>query len=65
MRRSAKRPATVGSKYLANALNELVPGSRGRVLKNRLGISSVRQLHQAKLTVYMKAEAWMIERFRK
>jgi cell filamentation protein len=65
MKRDAKRATTVRSKYLANALNEFVPGSRSRVLKNRLGISSVRQLHRVELTAYMKAEAWMIERFRK
>jgi cell filamentation protein len=52
-------------KYLAAALEEFVPGSKGRVLKNLLGITSVRAMQQAELVAYLDVERKMIETFRK
>lgn len=42
---------------------EFEPGSRGRVLRNRLGIVRVREMQQAESASLLNVQEWAIERF--
>lgn len=42
---------------------EFEPGSRGRVLRNRLGIVHVREMRQAESESLLRVQEWAIERF--
>ena len=50
------KAVTAGGKYTANTLDEYVPGSKGKVLKNLLGISSVKAMQQAEFAAFIAAE---------
>lgn len=54
---------TAGGKYTANTLDEYVPGSKGKVLKNLLGITSVKAMQQAEFAAFIAAEKKMIASF--
>ena len=45
-----------GLKYLSAGIEEYQPGSRRKVLRNLLGIASLREMEDAELTTYMRAE---------
>jgi hypothetical protein len=42
-------------KYLAEGVEDFQPGSRKKVLRNRLGITRVRDVEDAELAAYLKA----------
>jgi cell filamentation protein len=50
-------------KYAAAGVNDWQPGSRRRVLRNRLGITRVRKLQDAELEAYIRAEDHLIRQF--
>jgi len=52
----SKKKHKVSAKYHTDPSSEYEPGSRGKVLKNLLGISSVRKMEDAELKAYMFAE---------
>jgi cell filamentation protein len=49
-------------KYLAEGVEDFQPGSRKKVLRNRLGITHVRDIEDAKLAAYLKAEEALIRK---
>lgn len=52
------------SRYDATgAESEFEPGSRGRVLRNRLGIKSVREMARAESVALLEAQEWMVDEF--
>ncbi len=46
----------IGFKYLASGVEAYQPGSRRKVLRNLPGIASLREMEDAELAAYMKAE---------
>ena len=50
-------------KYMVPAGEAFEPGSRGRILKNKLGIIRVRDLEEKELELYMRTEYWMAQAF--
>lgn len=54
-----------GLKYLSSGIDEFQPGSGGRVLKNSLGITSVRKMDKEEITGYLRAERKIISTFTK
>jgi cell filamentation protein len=54
-----------GVKYLSSGVDESEPGSRGRVLRNRLGIISVRKMQRAEIAGYLRAERKIMSAFSK
>lgn len=64
MKRRLGKVKPQSAKYIAAALEEFVPGSKGRVLKNLLGFTSVRAIQQAEFAAYLDVEREMIETFR-
>ena len=55
--------SATGLKYLSSGVDEFQPGSRGRVLKNKLGIVSVRKMDKEEIASYIKAERKLISTF--
>ena len=53
----------ISSKYTTEYGLEYQPGSRNLVLKNKLGITSVRKMEDAELAGYMYAERTMLSEF--
>jgi cell filamentation protein len=51
------------SKYHVDVSSEFEPGSRKRVLKNLLHITSVRKMEDEELRAYMRAERLLIQRY--
>ncbi len=52
------------SRYAASGVeSEFEPGSRGRVLRNRLGIRLVRDMHRAESAALLHVQDWAISRF--
>lgn len=58
-----KKTTRISTKYIADHLDEFEPGSRRRVLKNLLGLKTVRDIESAELVGYMKAERTLLSRF--
>lgn len=54
-----------GLKYLSSGVDEFQPGSRDRVLKNKLGIVSARRMDKEEITGYINAERNIIDTFTK
>jgi cell filamentation protein len=52
-----------GLKYRAEGVNDFQPGSRGRVLRNKLFITSVRKMEDAEMVAYIKADVALIEKY--
>lgn len=61
---SSKKRTTVSTKYVADALDEFQPGSSRKVLKNLLGITSVREMQKEESKAYREAERIIISTFR-
>ncbi len=59
----AKKKRLTGVKYAAKGANEFQAGSQGKVLKNKLGFTRVREIEDAELAGYIRAEHAIIERF--
>ena len=53
----------ISSKYTTEYESEYQPGSRNHVLKNKLGITSIRKMEDAELAGYMHAERSMLSEF--
>ncbi|MGH8760070.1 MAG: hypothetical protein ACREVW_11250 [Burkholderiales bacterium] len=54
----------MGSRYTAQGSeSEFEPGSHGRVLRNRLGLRSVRLMDEAESLALQIAQDWAIEHF--
>lgn len=47
-------------KYAAEGVDDFQPGSRGKVLRNKLGITRIRDMEDAELAGYQKAERTLI-----
>ena len=58
-----KRKPSVSTKYHVGGSSEFEPGSRGRVLRNLKHITSVREMEDAELEGYMRAERLLLERY--
>lgn len=58
-----KRRSKISTKYSASMLSEFEPGSRNKVLKNLLAIKTVREMEDAELIGYMKAERELVHHF--
>lgn len=50
-------------KYAASGVGDFQAGSKGKVLRNRLGIVRVREIEDAELVGYQKAERKLIEEY--
>lgn len=59
----AKGKQAPSGKYHVDLSSEFEPGSRKRVLKNLLHITSVRMMEDAELSAYMRAERLLIQRY--
>lgn len=59
----AKKKQFTGVKYAAKGVEEFQPGSRGKVVRNKLGITRVREMEDAELAGYIRAERALVERF--
>lgn len=59
-----RSPRTTRGRYRAEGLQaEFEPGSRGRVLRNRLGLQRVRDIQQAESDALLKVQEWAIGHF--
>jgi len=54
-----------GVKYLANGVMDGEPGSGRRVLRNKAGITRVRDMEDAELKAYLNAEQALIRKYTK
>lgn len=52
-----------GGKYAVPKSEAYQSGSRGKILKNKLGITRVRLLEEKELELYMETELWITENF--
>lgn len=50
-------------KYLSEGVDDFQPGSRKRVLRNKLGLVRIRQIEDAELAAYHKAEETLIRKY--
>jgi cell filamentation protein len=53
----------VSTKYHVDESSEFEPGSRGRVLRNLKHITSVREIEDAEIESYMRAERILLKRY--
>jgi cell filamentation protein len=63
MKRRLGKANLQSGKYIGAALDEFEPGSRRNVLKNRLGITTIREMEDAELFGYMQAERKLLRHF--
>jgi cell filamentation protein, protein adenylyltransferase len=60
----ARRPLTMPGRYAAGGLEaECEPGSRGRGLRNKLGIIRLREMQRAESEALLAAQEWALARF--
>ncbi len=55
----------ISSKYKTNTESEFEPGSKKRILKNKLGIKKKLELDRIEIEAYMKAENYLIRNYNK